>query len=161
MATTEIILALIALVSAPVGGWLAARLLRKKYDAEVAKLQAEVKAAQINTRGDELDNVKKAMDILMEQVVEPLKREMNGIRKEMSRFRRAVEQANTCPHRDNCPVRDELQKSERIDTDPPLYRQPDKQRKRIRADTTARASQRSADEVPDEDVGSDTGGHRL
>lgn len=168
MATTEIILALIALVSAPVGGWLAAKLLRRKYDAEVAKLQAEVaklqadvKAAQINTRGDELDNVKKAMEILMEQVVEPLKREINGIRRELSRFCKAVEQANTCSLRDNCPVRNELQKSERIDTVSPQCRQPDKQHKRIRADTATRDTQRGTDDVSDEDTGCDTGGHRL
>lgn len=158
MATTEIILALIALVSAPVGGWLTAKLLRRKYDAEVAKLQAEVKSAQINTRGDELDNVKKAMDILMEQVVEPLKREMNGIRREISRFRKAVEQANTCPHRDNCPVRDELQKSEKLDADPPQYRQSGKQRKTIRSPARTGTSQRGEDYFPDEDVGDDTGG---
>lgn len=119
MERTEIIMALIALIAGPVGGWLTAILLRKKYDAEVEKLRTEVQAAKINTRGDELDNVKVAMDILMEQVVEPLKREINGIRKEMARFRRAVELANHCPHSAKCPVRDELQKSEVIEPDPP------------------------------------------
>ena len=148
MATTEIILALIALVSAPVGGWLTARLLRKKYDAEVAKLQAEVKSAQINTRGDELENVKTAMDILMQQVVEPLKREINEIRKELVRLRKVVEKANTCPHRDNCPVRDELQKSERIDADPP-QRQPGG-RKKIRDEPRSCAHERIEADYPDE-----------
>lgn len=33
----------------------------------------------------------------MEQVVEPLKKEINAIRKELARLRRAVEKANRCP----------------------------------------------------------------
>lgn len=148
MATTEIILALIALVAAPLSAWLSGRLQRRKYETEIAKLQAEVKAAQINTRGDELDNVSKAMAILMEQVVEPLKREINGIRRELARFRKAVELANSCVYRDHCPVRDELQKSERIDPDPP-QRQPGG-RKKIRADPHADTHERIETDYPDE-----------
>ncbi|MEG1926280.1 MAG: hypothetical protein RR415_11095 [Ruthenibacterium sp.] len=125
MERTEIVLAVISLLAGPLGGWLTAVLLRKKYDAEVEKLQAEVVADKTNTRGDELANVKTAMDILMEQVVEPLKREINGIRKEMVRLRRAVELANHCPHSASCPVRDELQKSEaNLEPSPPKQRQP-------------------------------------
>lgn len=148
MATTEIILALIALVAAPLSAWLSGRLQRRRYEAEIAKLQAEVKAAQINTRGDELDNVKTAMDILMQQVVEPLKREINEIRKELVRLRKVVEKANTCPHSTHCPVRDELQKSERIEPDPP-QRQPNG-RKNIRADPRSRAYELGKDGYSDE-----------
>lgn len=139
METTEILLALIALVSAPVSGWLTAKLLRRKYDAEVAKLQAEVNRAQINSRGDELDNVKTAMDILMQQVVEPLKKEINGIRREMQRLRKAVEKANVCPHAADCPVRSELQSSEYIEPDLPA-RQPGAT-KRIRDEPRSRADE--------------------
>lgn len=87
----------------------------KKYRQEVEKLKAEVQAAKINTRSDELENVKKAMAILMEEVVEPLKKEINAIRKEMARLRRAVEKVNVCPHSADCPVRRELQSSEERD----------------------------------------------
>lgn len=115
MATTEIVLAIIALVSAPVSGWLTARLLRKKYDAEVEKLRTEVESARTNTRSNELENVKKAMSILMEEVVEPLKKEINAIRREMARLRKAVEKVSVCPHSADCPVRRELQGSEERD----------------------------------------------
>lgn len=84
----------------------------KKYRQEVEKLRAEVEGAKVNTRSDELDNVKKAMAILMEEVVEPLKKEINAIRKEMARLRKAVEKVNACPHAAACPVRRELQSSE-------------------------------------------------
>ena len=84
----------------------------KKYRQEVEMLKAEVAAAQINTRSDELENVKKAMEILMEQVVEPLKREIKAIRNELSKLRKVVEKVNTCTHIANCPVRIELHKQD-------------------------------------------------
>ena len=41
----------------------------KKYRQEVEKLRAEVETARTNTRSNELENVKKAMAILMEEVI--------------------------------------------------------------------------------------------
>lgn len=116
MELSEIISLVAAIISAPLSAWLTAKLLRKKYDAEVDGLRAQVEASKADTRGDELDNVKKAMAILMEQVVEPLKKEIYAIRKELERLRRAVEKVNTCPHADTaCPVRDELRRAEKCE----------------------------------------------
>lgn len=114
----------------------------KKYRQEVEKLKAEVQAAKINTRGDELENVKTAMDILMEQVVEPLKREINAIRREMVRLRKVVGKANDCPHYGNCPVRDELQKSEIIEPDPPYRQRQFAKQKKIRDEPCAYPDER-------------------
>lgn len=75
---------------------------RRKYIQEVEKLKADVQAAQVNTRGSELDNVQKAMQILMDQIVEPLKQEINAIRKELGKLRRAVEKSNTCRFATDC-----------------------------------------------------------
>lgn len=118
MELTEIISLLFGIVSAPVGLWIQSLLLRKKYDTELESLRAQVEAAKTDTRGDELDNVKKAMSILMEQVVEPLKKEINAIRKELARLRRAVEKANRCPfadHTNACPVLGELRRAEDVE----------------------------------------------
>lgn len=116
MELSEIISLVAAIISAPLSAWLTAVLLRRKYDAEVEQLRAQVEASKTDTRGDELDNVKKAMAILMEQVVEPLKKEIYAIRKELERLRRAVEKVNTCPHADtSCPVRDELRRAEKCE----------------------------------------------
>ena len=104
-----------AITTAPLSAWLTAFLLRRKYDAEVEQLRAQVKATKADTRGDELENVKKAMAILMEEVVEPLKKEIHEIRKELALLRRAVEKANSCPYADYadaCPVRNELRRAE-------------------------------------------------
>lgn len=118
MELTEIISLFAAAVTAPLSAWLTALLLRRKYDAEVEQLRAQVEATQADTRGDELANVKEAMAILMDQVVEPLKREINAIRRELARLRRAVEKANRCPfadHADACPVLAELRRAEDVE----------------------------------------------
>ena len=118
MEPLEIISLAAAIITAPLSSWLTAKLLRKKYDAEVDGLRAQVEASKADTRGVELANVKEAMSILMEQVVEPLKKEINAIRKELARLRRAVEKANRCPfadHADACPVLYELRRAEDVE----------------------------------------------
>ena len=143
MSTLEIIRLVVEVILAIVAaGWFKSITDAKKYRQEVEKLKTEVQAAKTNTRGDELENVKTAMDILMEQVVEPLKREMNGIRRELSRLRKAVELANNCPHRDHCPVRDELQKSEVIEPDPPPRQRQYAKQKKIRDEPCAYPNER-------------------
>lgn len=127
---------------------------RRKYIQEVEKLKADVQAAQVNTRGSELDNVQKAMQILMDEIVEPLKQEINAIRKELGKLRRAVEKSNTCRFTANCPVRSELQKPDKVGENH-LPRQPAR-RKTIRSDTTADNAQCGEDGVSDGDAELDT-----
>lgn len=115
MELMEIFSLVFGIVSAPVSLWIQNMLLRGKYNAEIDRLRAEVEASKTDTRGDELENVKNGMAILMEQVVEPLKKEINAVRKELARLRRAVEKVNNCPHAAACPVRDELQRAEECD----------------------------------------------
>lgn len=109
METSQIMTLVAAIVTAPLSAWLTSILMRRKYNVEVEQLKSQVNASKADTRGDELENVKKGNDILMEQVVTPLKKEINDIRKELRLLRKAVEKANTCPHADACPVRNELQ----------------------------------------------------
>lgn len=132
---------------------------RRKYIQEVEKLKADVRAAQVNTRGSELDNVQKAMQILMDEIVEPLKQEINAIRKELGKLRRVVEKANNCRFAANCPVRDELQKSDKTGEE---YRprQPAK-RPAIRSDPPPGSGQRSADEITDGPTGRAAGGRGI
>lgn len=132
---------------------------RRKYIQEVEKLKAEVREAQVNTRGSELDNVQKAMQILMDEIVEPLKQEINAIRKELGKLRRAVEKANNCRFIANCPVRSELQKPEKIGENH-LPRQPAR-RKTIRSDTTTDTAQPGEDGLSDCDIEPNTRRYRV
>lgn len=132
---------------------------RRKYIQEVEKLKADVRATQVNTRGSELDNVQKAMQILMDEIVEPLKQEINAIRKELGKLRRAVEKANNCRFIANCPVRSELQKPDKIGENH-LPRQPAR-RKTIRSDTAADTTQPCEDGLSDCDIEPNTCRYRV
>ena len=66
-----------------------------------------------------IDNVDKAPRILIENIVEPLKEELNATRKdlqankrEMARLRKAIDTANSCRHHDDCPVLGGLRKQQ-------------------------------------------------
>ncbi|MBQ4477993.1 MAG: hypothetical protein II945_05235 [Bacteroidales bacterium] len=74
------------------------------------KLRQTKEQMQADIRGKELENEEKASKIVMEYVVEPLKKEMNSLRREVQRFRKAVEKIPTCPMAQECPVNVELKR---------------------------------------------------
>ena len=58
-----------------------------------------------------MDNAEHATRILVENIVKPLKEELNETRRyleaskrEMARLRKAIDSANSCKHHDDCPV---------------------------------------------------------
>lgn len=104
----EITAALVAIVSAPLSALLTAVFLRTKHNAEVDKLRAEVKQTLADVRGRELDNDKKAIEMIMELVVEPLRKDMLVLQEKVDTLTNAIEKINSCPHADNCPVSHEL-----------------------------------------------------
>lgn len=107
--------ALAAAIAGPVGAWVSAVLLRRKYRAEIESLRAEVEQKFSSTKSNELDNVRKANDILVESIVEPLRKEIKNLRSDVNKLRRAFEKIQTCPYADDCPVNAELRKQEERD----------------------------------------------
>ena len=106
---TETILAgIVAIITAPLSALLTAVFLRSKHTAEVDKLRAEVKQTLADVRGRELDNDKKAIEMIMELVVEPLRKDMLQLQEKVDILTNAIEKVNSCPHADNCPVSHEL-----------------------------------------------------
>ena len=61
------------------------------------------------------EDIRKANDILVEGIVTPLKKEINSLRRDVDKFRKAVEKIPSCAHADNCPVSRQLQKLEERD----------------------------------------------
>lgn len=59
-----------------------------------------------------LDNDKKVSDMVNEYFVEPLKKEITSLRRQVSRLIRAIEKIQSCPHSADCPVKDELEETE-------------------------------------------------
>lgn len=113
--STEIWLAIIAIVATPVGGWIGAILMRQKYTVEINTLKADLDKKQTETRSTELDNVRTGNDILMQQIVEPLRAEIKSLRTDVNKFRKAIEKIPACPNSDSCPVTRELLDNEKND----------------------------------------------
>ena len=83
-------------------------------------LRSTKKKASEEAKSMEIDNNKKLIDGFNEYIVEPLKKEVNGLRKDVRKFTCAVEKINDCPHAANCPVRRELQNSQEYHADCPV-----------------------------------------
>ena len=109
---TLLITSVTAVVSAPLGAWLGAKLQSQKSKAEIDSLRAEVQKKLAGVKDSELENVRKANDILIEGIVTPLRKEINSLRRDVDKFRKAVEKIPSCAHADNCPVSRQLQKLE-------------------------------------------------
>lgn len=99
---------LVALVSGPLGAWISSRLLRSRYEIELQDLRAQLARRRAESETAELDNVRQASDILMENIVAPLRAELKSLRRDVSKFRKAVEQIPSCPMSDACPVSRQL-----------------------------------------------------
>ena len=109
---TLLITSVTAVVSAPLGAWLGAKLQSQKSKAEIDSLRAEVQKKLAGVKDNELENVRKANDILIDGIVTPLRKEINSLRRDVDKFRKAVEKIPSCAHADNCPVSRQLQKLE-------------------------------------------------
>ena len=77
----------------------------------VRKAKAEAEKATAEAETVRIDNTEKATRVLIENIVNPLKEELNETRKdlnatkrEMARLRKAIDDANSCRYSDNCPV---------------------------------------------------------
>ncbi len=116
---TTIILAVIGstVLSTPLGVWLGSVLTRDKYQEEINKLRAEVAAKLSAVNSNELDNVRKANELLVDTVVTPLKKEMESLRRYVDKFRKAIEKIPSCPHANECPVSRQLSSFEADEDD--------------------------------------------
>lgn len=107
--------AIAAIITAPVASWLTSKLQKRQYEEKIRQLHAEVDKIKSDVKSNELENVRKASGILMEQIVDPLKKEMTRLRNEVNRFRKALDEYARCPHADECPVLFKLRELEKSD----------------------------------------------
>lgn len=77
----------------------------------VRKAKADAEKATAEAETVRIDNTEKATRVLIENIVNPLKEELNETRKdlnatkrEMARLRKAIDDANSCRYSDDCPV---------------------------------------------------------
>lgn len=107
----------------------------RKANAEAERAKADAERAKADAETVRITNTENATRILMENIVKPLKEELNATRndlqatkremastkREMARLRKAVEAASGCRHADYCPVllklRDSPKDSDRTGSD--------------------------------------------
>ena len=80
-------------------------------ESTVREARAKAEKATAEAETVRIDNTEHATRILIENIVEPLKEELNenrkalqATRREMARLRKAIDTANSCRHHDDCPV---------------------------------------------------------
>ena len=83
----------------------------------IRKAKAEAEKASADTESVRIENTEQATRILIENIVEPLKKELSATRKEMARLRKAIDSATDCQYRADCPVLHELRELPRADPD--------------------------------------------
>ncbi len=102
----------------------------RKANADAEKAKADAEKARAEAEAVRITNTENATRILMENIVKPLKEELNATRtdlqatkkemastkREMARLRKAVEAASGCRHADYCPVLFKLRDNQK-DTD--------------------------------------------
>lgn len=125
------------------GGLLASLIGIVTLKATLHKANAEAEKARAEAESVRIDNAESATRILIENIVEPLKKELGETReelreiqkelgstkREMARFRKAVESANGCKFRVDCPVLYKLRdhtalQQKQHPRNPPVGRQP-------------------------------------
>ncbi|MCM1035528.1 MAG: hypothetical protein NC038_05470 [Paludibacter sp.] len=79
--------------------------------------EAEANNTEAKAEGTQLENDEKASKIILQYVVDPLKKEISYLRKDVRALNRAIGKIGECPHADECPVLRELQKHEEHDDD--------------------------------------------
>lgn len=84
------------------GGWLFDK---KRHRQEVGSIKAD------NKKKD-MELSKMYVDEFKENIADPLRREVGGLRREVKHLRDAISKINDCPHAADCPVYDELQKQQ-------------------------------------------------
>lgn len=78
-------------------------------------IRATRKKANAEAKGSEIENEKYMSQTLMEYIVEPLKKELNALRKDVRKLQKAIDKISECPHSDNCPVRYQLRSDQEAD----------------------------------------------
>nr|DAL66436.1 MAG TPA: hypothetical protein [Caudoviricetes sp.]DAP82778.1 MAG TPA: hypothetical protein [Caudoviricetes sp.] len=107
------------------GGLVAALTALLTLGPTLRKARAEAEKAKADAETVHIDNAEHATRILIDNIVEPLKDELNATRKdlqatkrEMARLRKAIDTANSCRHHDDCPVLYGLRELPKTEPDP-------------------------------------------
>ena len=97
---TSIILGMLTMLSG--FGWIFDH---KRHKHEMEGLKADNRQKEMNLGKDYVTE-------WHTYIAEPLQREVGELRQEVAELRHAIELVSDCPHRDGCPVREQLQRQQ-------------------------------------------------
>ena len=75
----------------------------------IVTLRSKIRQSKEEAKTAELTNDEKAAQIVMSYVVEPLKKEIGYLRRDVRKLNRAIDKIAECPHSGTCPVKQQLQ----------------------------------------------------
>ena len=81
-------------------------------------LRSTRRKAKADANKMDIDNDRLLMDSFNSYIVEPLKKEVNALRRDVRRFSRAIERIASCAYADDCPVRRELLQANADEAEP-------------------------------------------
>lgn len=73
-------------------------------------LRSQRRKAKSEAASAELNLAKEYVGEFTENIVEPLRKEIRGLRRQIKNLTNAVDKSNNCSWTDECPVRNELRK---------------------------------------------------
>ena len=103
MMTIEWTSILVAMITA-VSGWVTYWFDRRRHKQEVESLKADNRQKDMNLSKDYVTEFRTF-------IAEPLQREVSELRQEVAQLRDAIQRIGSCPHRAECPVSEQLQRS--------------------------------------------------
>jgi len=83
----------------------------------IVNARANHKKASEEATSVELTNAQSILETNQKYIVEPLTKEIDELREQVQRLTKAISKIHTCEHIADCPIVDQLQKSEGGDND--------------------------------------------
>jgi len=79
------------------------------------KHRKETESIDADNKQKEFELGKQYVIEFNDRIVKPLQTNLNELKNEVKKLQTAIDRVNDCSHRDNCPVRAELQKQQAAD----------------------------------------------
>lgn len=76
------------------------------------KAEAEADGAVADTEQKNMSLAKDYVEEFQANIRDPLLKEVKGLRRDVKNLKNAINRVNECPHKEECPVRSELQKQQ-------------------------------------------------
>lgn len=64
--------------------------------------------ANAEAKSKEIENEEKAAQVVIDYVVEPLKKEISALRRDVRKLNRAIDKVSECKYESDCPVKHQL-----------------------------------------------------